>query len=329
MIRARYSEFLKKISKESGIDEKEIDKKIKQKQAILGGLITLEGAALIVANELGIKFDMQKVKIAELMTGMRNIDVLGKVVRIYPIRIYKQKGGKEGKIASFLLADETASVRVVLWDVSHIALIEEQKIKEGDVLLIKKADVRGTDVKELHLSSKSSIEHSNEKIENVKLTRILSSLKISNLKEGDRALVRAIIVQTFPLKFFPACPECGKRLAEEGNKFYCTEHKETNPIFLPIFSFYIDDGSSNIRAIAFLDSITTLFNLNKEQVLALKDSTEEQEIREKMLGEEFIFEGRVRKNALFSRLEFVVSAISKVDVDKLIEELSKEAGLDT
>lgn len=328
MIQARYKEFLQRIAKESGLEEKEIDKRVKQKQAALGGLVTLEGAALIVASELGIKFDMQKVKISGLMTGMRNVDLLGKIVRVYPIRTYKQRSGMEGQIGSFLFADETASVRVVLWDTNHIKLIEDGRIKEGSVLLLKQADVRGTDVKELHLSSKSAIDQRDDKIENVNLTFALSSSKILDLKEGDRVAVRATIVQTFPLRFFPSCPECRKRPAESDGKFFCVTHEEVLPKFLPVFSFYIDDGSSNIRAVSFLEAVIKLFDIKEEEVSSLKDNPKEAELRENLLGEEFLFEGRARKNALFKRLEFVVNSVSGVDVDKIIEELSKEAGLD-
>ncbi len=328
MIQAKYREFLQRITKESGLQENDIDKRIKQKQATLGGLITLEGAALIVASELGIKFDMQKVKVGELMTGMRNIDVLGKVVRVYPVRKYKQRNGEEGKIGSFLVADETGSVRIVLWDINHISLIEENKIKENDVFLIKKADVRGTDIKELHLGGKSAIERSEDKIEKTKITFALSSSRISDLKENDRTAVRATIVQTFPINFFPSCTECKKRLAESEDKYYCTTHGEIKPKFLPVFGFYIDDGSANMRAVCFLESLKKLLDMEESQILELKDNENlVDELRDSLLGQEFMFEGRTRKNALFNRLEFVINSASNIDIDKITEELSKEVGL--
>ena len=326
MIQARYIEFLKRIAKESSLEEKEIDRRVKQKQATLGGLVTLEGAALIVASELGVRFDKQKAKIAELMVGMRNMNVIGKIVKIFPLRRYTQRSGSEGKVASFLLADETASVRAVLWDTAHISLLEDEKLKQEDVIEIKNADVRGADIKELHLSGKSAIARSDERIENVKISFTLSSSKISDLVEGDRVSVRATIAQIFPLRFFPACPECRSRLAEDGEKFYCSKHGEVMPKFMPILSFYIDDGSANIRAVCFLDALVKLLDVSEEQILNLKAEAgnETADLKDKLLGEEFFFEGRVRKNALFDRQEFIVNSASRIDVDRLIEELSKE-----
>ncbi len=329
MIQARYKEFLIRIAKESGLGEAEVEKRIKQKQASLGGLVSLEGASLIVASELGIKFDMQRVKVSGLMIGMRGIDILGKVIKIYPVRTYKQKDGLQGKIGSFLIADDTGSVRVILWDATHVALLEEERIKEGAVLFLKKTDVRGTDIKELHLGGKSSLELRDEEMENVRTGVTVSSSHIRALKDGDRAAIRATIVQAFPIKFFPACPECRKRPAEAGDKYLCAAHGEVQPKFLPILNMYIDDGTASVRAVCFVDAVKKIYALEEEGVQELMHNISmESEVRDKLLGEEFFFEGRARKNALMNRTEFVVNTVSNVDVNALIEELSKEAGLE-
>ena len=40
------------------------------------------------------------------------------------------KNGREGKVVSFLLGDDTGTVRVVLWDTNHIKQVEEKIINE-------------------------------------------------------------------------------------------------------------------------------------------------------------------------------------------------------
>ncbi|HIH17474.1 MAG TPA: DUF2240 family protein [Nanoarchaeota archaeon] len=330
MMQARYKEFVIRVAKESGLSEEELEKRIKQKQISLGGLVSLEGASLIVASELGIKFDAQRVKVSGLMVGMRNVDILGKITRIYPVKTYKQKDGKEGKIGSFILADDTGSVRVVLWDTMHTALLEEKRLEEGNVIFLKKADVRGTDMKELHLGGKSSIEHSDEVIENVRTSpSSASSSKISEFRDGERTSLRATIVQAFPLKFFPSCPECKKRVTESDGKYYCLVHKEVKEKFLPIINLYIDDGTASVRAIGFLDAVRKLYNLREDEVSDLRsNAVQEEELREKLLGEEFMFDGRVRKNAMMDRIEFVINSANAVDIVALIDELSKATGLE-
>ena len=78
----------KKIVEKGSITEAELDGKIKEKMDKLSGLISEEGAAHIIANELGIKlFEVSgKLQVQNILAGMKNVDVTGKVVRKYFIK---------------------------------------------------------------------------------------------------------------------------------------------------------------------------------------------------------------------------------------------------
>ena len=128
-----YDQLLEKISKYSNLKKDEIERKIEAKKAKLSGLISKEGAAQIVAAELGINFDKERLKISELVQGMKRANVIGKVIKLNPVRTFN-KAGKEGKVASFLLADESSNIRTVFWDTNHISLIENGKIKENSII---------------------------------------------------------------------------------------------------------------------------------------------------------------------------------------------------
>ena len=51
-----YERILKVIAKSSGLTESEIEGKVEAKRSKLAGLISREGAAQVVAAELGISF---------------------------------------------------------------------------------------------------------------------------------------------------------------------------------------------------------------------------------------------------------------------------------
>ena len=55
MIKIHLSQIIEKIKEKSALTEEEINSRIKQKMEQLSGLISEEGAAHIIANELGIK----------------------------------------------------------------------------------------------------------------------------------------------------------------------------------------------------------------------------------------------------------------------------------
>ncbi len=114
-----YEKILKKIANSSGLEKEEIERRVEAKRAKLSGLISLDGAAQIVAAELGISFDNEILKLEELLPGMRKVHVIGKIINISSVRSFTTKKGDEGKVCNFLLADDTSNLKVVLWDTNR------------------------------------------------------------------------------------------------------------------------------------------------------------------------------------------------------------------
>ena len=122
-----------KIAERAGLQKEEVQRRIDAKRAKLSDLISKEGAAQIVAAELGISFDNERLKLKEILPGMKKVNVVGKVIKLFPVRSFERKG-QENKVANFLIADDTSNVKVVLWDTNHIELIERSQVKEGRVV---------------------------------------------------------------------------------------------------------------------------------------------------------------------------------------------------
>ena len=207
-----YQQLITRISGSAKLSIEEIERKIEAKRAKLSGLVSKEGAAQIVAAELGINFDQERMKISELVHGMRRANLIGKILEVYPVREYN-KNGREGKVCNLLIADETGNTKAVLWDIHHISLIENEKLKKEDVIEISGASVRNG---ELHLSSFSDIKKSKEKLGEVISSRSFSERKIKDVREGERFKTRAVIMQVFEPRYFEVCPQCGKKVVD-GN----------------------------------------------------------------------------------------------------------------
>jgi ssDNA-binding replication factor A large subunit len=319
MIKAAYEQIVEKIAKQSGLSEDDVKRRIEAKRARLSGLISKEGAAQIVAAELGISFDKQKVKISELLDGMRKISVVAKVIEVYPVRTYTRKG-VENKVATMMVADDTASVRVVLWDTHHISMIEKGEITKDVVVEIKNASVRAG---ELHLGSLSDIRLSSEKIDSVKVKELLQEKNLSDLQLNDKVIIRATVLQVFEPRFFSICPECFLKVRQEENRSLCDKHGAVIPKFRAIMTLIVDDGSSSIRAVFFSDNLIKLLNIDEEEIDKLRNMDYFLQIKNDLLGKEFWFSGRVRQNRMFGNLEFVVSDVYEVNPDELIEKLNK------
>lgn len=289
-----YSTLVEKISRYSGLSTEEIDKKVEAKKSKLSGLISKEGAAQIVAAELGISFENEVIKIKELTNGLRRANLIGKITRLYPVKEFN-KNGRSGKFASFMLGDETNNVRVVLWDSNHVALVENGTLNQGSVI-----EIRGGSVKndELHLSAFSDIKMSEQKLDSVKESAQLVSGNFGGASEGASMKVRAFIVQTFEPRFF----DSKKNEGEKG----------------VLLNIVLDDGTATMRSVLFGENIKKILGVDDKDLFSLEVLNTK---RAELIGEEKVFTGNFRTNSFSNALEFSVRGIEDFNVEDAIKEL--------
>jgi len=328
ILKLDYNELVSKI-KERGLSDEEINKRINDKLEQLSGLISKEGAAHLIANELGIKIfeDVGEVKISKVIFGMRDVGVVGKVIDIYEVRSF-EKENRKGKVANFLIGDESGRIRIVLWDDNHISKIENKELKENDIVRLKNCYVKENNgYKELHLGNKSVFEINPDgvKVEDVANGYQMDSFSVKqivDLNEGDNVKLRGTVVQLYDPRFYEICDRCGKRARMEGNSFKCVEHGDVSVKYASVINFFLDDGSDNIRIVCFRDQVKELLELEEEALLELKDSASKfEEIRNNLLGRQVEVNGRVVKNEMFDRKEFIASSLNELKAEKLLAEM--------
>jgi len=311
MIKLNYEQILEKIQTQTQKPISEIESLVQNKLTKLSDLISKEGAAHIIANELKVKlFDKVegKIQIKDLVSGMNSVDVLAKVISNYGIREF-QKDGRQGKVASLLIGDSTSTCRLVLWDSNHINEVENNNLTENKVILIKNAYVReNNNFKELHLGNKSTLEYSDEKINVVSYTQTLTTKKIKDLQENDYVNISGTIVQVFEPRFYESCPECRKKINENG---MCNIHGSVQIKQTPIVNLYLDDGTENIRVVLFSENVNKL--ISNIETLKITD-----EFRDEVLGKQLKIQGRVIRNELYDRNEFRASNIEELKSEDII-----------
>lgn len=292
-----YTSLIEKISKHSQMSLEEIEKKVDAKKSKLSGLISKEGAAQIVAAELGISFENEMLKIKELTEGLRRANVIGKITRVFPVKEFS-KNGRSGKFASFTLGDETSNVRVVLWDSNHVGLIESGNLNQGSVIEIRSASVKNG---EIHVSAFSDIKPSDRKFDSVKETMAPSSGNFADAKEGAFVNVRAFVVQTFEPRFF----DSKKNEGEKG----------------VLLNVVLDDGHATMRSVLFGDGIKKLLAVKDDELFSLDILNLK---RAEIIGEEKIFTGSFRMNSFSNNLEFSIRGIEDFSVEEVIKSLESK-----
>lgn len=306
MINLPFESIIKKIKENSDLSEEEINQRINQKLKQLSGLISKEGAAHILANELGIKiFEVSRknLKIKDIMEGMRDVEISGKVQQIYEVRDFHTEKGP-GKVGSFTIADETGNSRIVCWH-SQTEVIP-QLVKDLTIKIVGGYVRSNNGRKEIHLNEKSKVIFNPKDVSIGEIKQYSSSRKnLSDISENDDSIeVLATIVQVFDPRFFEVCPECGKRARPRDDYFYCEEHGKIKPSYSYVMNILLDDGTETTRTIFFGQQMERLLNRTKEQILLFKDNLEKfEETKLDLLGKTIKVIGRVKKNEMFGRLE--------------------------
>lgn len=331
MIKMPLSTIIEKIKEKSNLSEDDINSRIKQKMEQLSGLISEEGAAHIIANELGIKLFEEvsgKLQIKNILAGMRDVETVGKIQQIFPINEFQRQDGSKGKVVSTVIADETGSVRVVLWGSQTDALKEA---KEGDVVRIASGYTRENNSRlEIHLNEKSKLEINPEGEIITEVKRYASTRKkIAELRENDNDIeLLGTIVQVFEPRFFEVCPQCNKRVRLREGSFFCEAHSTVKPEYSYVLNAILDDGTETVRSVFFRKQAENLLGMDHSKIMEYKDTPEKfEEVKNALLGNIIKLVGRTNKNELFDRIEFVARMVfPKPDPKEELERLKKESG---
>lgn len=327
MYKVPLAEIKQKILASGKLGSDELELKLKAKINELSGLISEEGAAHIIANELGVEIvstTQKKLKIKEIYAGMRSVTTVGKVMRKFEVREFA-KEDRSGKVCSLVLGDETGTIRAVFWN-DQVDLLKE--VSEGDILLLKDGYVKeNNNGKEVHLGKEGSIEV-NPEGETITAVREGSSYerkKIDQLRDGEgSAEIMGTVVQVFDPRFFNVCSECNRKVTESMGTFSCVTHGEVKPSLSYVMNLIIDDGTGNIRSVLWKNQATHLLEKTEEQMAVYKENMSAfEEVKTDLLGEQLKLLGQVKKNDMFSRLEFNVQIVSRAKPEEELARLEK------
>jgi replication factor A1 len=183
------------VSKRKDLSVEDIKALIEAKKQKSGGYLTDEIAARIVAAELGIEIPTRtprlKVLIKNLVSGLGKVTVVGRVVAVYPPRVFTDPLGTERKTSSLLMADKTGIIRITLWN-DEVELIENLKIRRGKIIRVSNGYIlEGKDGNlELRLGRRGKIEVSPEDIREQEYPAIprLKNIREITLKQRNRRI---------------------------------------------------------------------------------------------------------------------------------------------
>jgi hypothetical protein len=318
MYKIPIQEVKEKIVLSGKLSANELEEKIKSKINELSGLISEEGAAHIIANELGVSVapkEGEKITVKKMYSGMRNIECVVKVVQKYESREFS-KGESTGKVCSLLVGDESGVIRFVLWN-EQVDLLTA--VEAGTILHIKDAYARDNNGRcEIHLGRSGVFDIDPEGM-SVEVAERSSSFVRKSIQElganEENIELLGTIVQVFDPRFFEVHPETGKRI-QPG--------EDVTPALSYVMNVVIDDGTGNIRCVLWKNQTNKLLKTTDTAFCEYKENPQGfEETKTDLLGEQVSFVGRVKNNEMFNRLEFNVQFVQKADPAKEIKRLEE------
>jgi len=323
-------EILFELEKKTSLSKEKLMDKIKEKQDEFSGLVSADGAAHLVARDFGIdilKTQDRNIKIKDVTSGMRNLNLKVRILDMTPVKEFNKKDGSIGRVSNLIVSDGTGEVRIPLWD-KQVEMVNSV-INIGDVIEIKNVNSRDNIYGgvELVLFKFSSI----DKIEDDKSIPFKTSKKTYNrilIKEAKDGFyeIKGTIVDIFNTNpLFLTCPKCKIKVEDRESEYFCQEHGIVVPDPNIIITGVLDDGTSSIRGVFFRDTAKLISNLDPLSLIKLPQKEITDLIKNSVLGEEFIFKGKIRKNKIFDTLEMAVNDVETIDFEeeskKLIDKI--------
>jgi len=193
------------LSSRPDLTREEVLKMVKKKKEGAGEFFTDEAAARIVASELGVEVFREplrlEVLIRDLVSGLNDVTVSGRVIMVFPPKTYTRPDLTEGKFARLFIADKSGTLKLILWD-DKTGLVEAGKVEQGQIVRVSHGYVReGLDGNlELHVGLRGDVQISPPDAveeEYPPITQFVEKLKVAEIKEeGGPVVVEGTIATT-------------------------------------------------------------------------------------------------------------------------------------
>lgn len=140
-----------------------IEDRLAREKKKTNGLISDETLLRLIAAEFGVQLNVSgsslpELSMTNLVSGLNDVSVIGRVVAIYKPKAFT--GHKNGRFASFFIADKSRILRVVLWN-NKASILESGEVKVGGIIRVSHGYTKeGRDGIELHVGEKSKVEAS-------------------------------------------------------------------------------------------------------------------------------------------------------------------------
>lgn len=161
------------LKQKASLAEDDLLQMVREKKERVGaGYLTDQGALFLVAADLGITIEQPQrleMSLKSIYAGARELTVIGRVMKIYPLKRYKRKDGTEALLRTLTVYDNDAIINVKFWD-ETATLPDAVGLKSGDAVKISKVYAKsGIDGKiVINAGARSALEPIKENVPHIR-----------------------------------------------------------------------------------------------------------------------------------------------------------------
>ncbi len=150
------------LSKRPDLSEDRVLALIEEKKKEGRGLLSDEGAARLVAEELLIQTrgsELGRMQVKDLVSGLNDVSISGRVLMTWPPQQFQRRDGTPGRVMRLVLVDRSGRVRCAFWD-RHVDVLSRAGNLQGRIIRIGHAYTRQglAGDTEVHGGERSSVE---------------------------------------------------------------------------------------------------------------------------------------------------------------------------
>ena len=150
------------LSKRPDLSQDQVLALIDEKKKEGRGLLSDEGAARLVAEELLVQTrgtELGRMQVKGLVSGLNDVSISGRVLLAYSPQQFQRRDGTPGRVMRLVIMDRTGRVRCAFWD-KHVDVLSRAGSLQGRVLRIGHAYTRQglAGDTEVHAGDRASIE---------------------------------------------------------------------------------------------------------------------------------------------------------------------------
>ena len=234
------------------LTKEEVLARIEAKKADAQGLLSDEGAARLVAQELLVKIDAKafnEIKISNLVTNLNDVTLTARVVTQWSLQEFRKQDGTSGKLLRLVLADKTGTIRCALWNSKAEQLSAEGEL-QGRMIRLAHAYTREgrLGIPELNAGERCEVTVLPADLKNKDYPDVSGFFKSLSEIKPSNGEVNVIGIVTSPPKF---------------STYVRDEHEGS------ILKATISDGSGTIGIVGWDDRAQGLTNLKKGDILQI------------------------------------------------------------